>query len=46
MPMIHVPRDGAKLGEFTLEQIRDGLRTGQFRATDLGWRSGMAGGQH
>jgi hypothetical protein len=42
MPMIHVARDGAKLGEFTLEQIRDGLRTGQFRATDLGWQSGMA----
>src|SRR4051812_5478060 len=40
--MIHVARDGAKLGEFTLEQIRDGLSTGQFRATDLGWQSGMA----
>jgi hypothetical protein len=42
MPMIHVARDGAKLGEFTLEQIQEGLRTGQFRATDLGWQSGMA----
>src|SRR2546423_12181296 len=42
MPMIHVARDGAKLGEFTLEQIREGLRTGQFRPTDLGWQSGMA----
>ena len=42
MPMIHVARDGAKLGEFTLEQIRQGLTTGQFRATDLGWQSGMA----
>jgi hypothetical protein len=42
MPMIHVARDGAKLGEFTLEQIREGLGTGQFRATDLGWQSGMA----
>ena len=39
--MIHVARDGAKLGEFTLEQIRAGLGTGQFRATDLGWQSGM-----
>ena len=39
--MIQVARDGAKLGEFTLEQIRDGLSTGQFRATDLGWQSGM-----
>src|SRR3954467_8988864 len=41
MPMIHVARDGAKLGEFTLEQIRQGLATGQFRSTDLGWQSGM-----
>ena len=39
--MIHVARDGAKLGEFTLEQIRAGLGTGQFQPTDLGWRSGM-----
>jgi hypothetical protein len=42
MPMIHVARDGAKLGEFTLEQIQEGLRTGQFRSTDLGWQPGMA----
>src|SRR4051812_10648996 len=42
MPMIHVARDGAKLGEFTLEQIRQGLTTGQFRPSDLGWQSGMA----
>ena len=42
MPLIHVARDGAKLGEFTLEQIREGLGTGQFRPTDLGWQSGMA----
>jgi hypothetical protein len=42
MPMIHVARDGAKIGEFTLEQIRAGLGTGQFRPTDLGWQPGMA----
>ena len=42
MATIHVARDGAKLGEFTLEQIREGLGTGQFRPTDLGWQSGMA----
>jgi hypothetical protein len=42
MPMIHVARDGVKLGEFTLEQIREGLGTGQFRPTDLGWQAGMA----
>ena len=40
--MIHVARDGAKIGEFTLEQIQAGLTTGQFRPTDLGWQSGMA----
>ena len=42
MASIHVARDGAKVGEFSLEQIREGLGTGQFRATDLGWQSGMA----
>lgn len=42
MPTIHVARDGAKLGEFTLEQIQAGLATGQFRPTDLGWQTGMA----
>jgi hypothetical protein len=40
--MIHVARDGAKLGEFTLEQIRAGLASGQFRLTDLGWQTGMS----
>jgi hypothetical protein len=39
--MIHVARDGAKLGEFTLEQVQAGLASGQFRPTDLGWQSGM-----
>lgn len=42
MATIHVARDGAKLGEFSLEQVREGLGTGQFRPTDLGWQSGMA----
>jgi hypothetical protein len=41
MAMIQVARDGAKLGEFTPEQVREGLETGQFRATDLGWQPGM-----
>lgn len=41
MPTIHIARDGAKLGEFTLDQIRAGLETGQFRLSDLGWQSGM-----
>jgi hypothetical protein len=42
MATIHVARDGAKLGEFSLEQIREGLGTGQFRPTDLGWQTGMS----
>jgi hypothetical protein len=42
MPLIHVARDGAKLGEFTPEQVRDGFQTGQFRPTDLGWQSGLS----
>lgn len=42
MATIHVARDGAKLGEFPLEQVREGLGTGQFRPSDLGWQSGMA----
>ena len=42
MATIHVARDGAKLGEFSLEQIREGLGTGQFRSTDLGWQPGLA----
>ena len=42
MALIHVARDGAKIGEFTVEEIRDGFGTGQFRTTDLGWQSGMA----
>src|SRR5687768_7597004 len=42
MATIHVARDGAKLGEFSIEQVREGLKTGQFRPTDLGWQTGMA----
>ena len=42
MALVHVARDGAKLGEFSLEQIREGMGTGQFRPTDLGWQTGMA----
>jgi hypothetical protein len=42
MDKIHVGRAGSKLGEFSLEDIRAGLVTGQFLGTDLGWRPGMA----
>lgn len=42
MESIHVARDGAKLGSFSLEEIREGLRTGKFFPADLGWQTGMS----
>ena len=42
MGTIHVARAGATLGTFSVEEVRDGLRTGKFLSTDLGWQSGMA----
>jgi len=41
MAMIHVSRGAASLGAFPEEEIREGLRTGRFVSTDLGWREGM-----
>ena len=35
-------RAGTQLGQFTLEQIRDGLKSGQFAWTDNYWKAGMA----
>jgi hypothetical protein len=40
--MIHVNRSGTNLGIFSEEDVREGLRTGRFVSTDLGWREGMA----
>ncbi len=42
MAMIHVSRSGAQLGVFEEEKVREGLRTGEFIGTDLGWMEGMA----
>ena len=42
MANIHVSRSGATLGIFEEEKIREGLRTGEFIGTDLGWMEGMA----
>jgi hypothetical protein len=39
--MIHVNRGATSLGTFSEEDVRDGLRTGRFLSTDLGWREGM-----
>ena len=45
MAMIHVNRGATSLGAFSEEEVRDGLRTGRFVLTDIGWREGMANWQ-
>jgi hypothetical protein len=42
MAMIHVNRGATSLGGFSEEEVREGLRTGRFALTDIGWREGMA----
>src|SRR5437762_9959267 len=42
MAMIHVNRGATSLGTFSEEDVREGLRSGRFAPTDLGWREGMA----
>jgi hypothetical protein len=37
----HVGRDGQQFGQFTEEQIRQGLESGRFLPSDLVWREGM-----
>ena len=39
--MIHVNRGATSLGAFPDEEVREGLRTGRFASSDLGWREGM-----
>ena len=41
MAMIHISRSGTTLGIFEEEKVREGLRTGEFIGTDLGWMEGM-----
>jgi hypothetical protein len=41
MAMIHVSRSGATLGVFEEARVREGLATGEFIGTDLGWTEGM-----
>jgi hypothetical protein len=45
MAMIHVNRGATSLGAFPEEEVREGLRTGRFVPTDIGWREGMANWQ-
>src|SRR5947207_15498895 len=42
MAMIHVNRGATGLGVFSEEEVREGLRTGRFVPTDIGWHEGMA----
>jgi len=41
MSDIQVNRGETKLGVFSEEEIKEGLRSGRFLATDIGWREGM-----
>jgi hypothetical protein len=41
MAMIHVSRGATSLGAFPEEQVREGLRSGRFAPSDLGWRESM-----
>jgi hypothetical protein len=45
MAMIHVNRGATSLGAFSEEEVREGLRTGRFVPTDIGWREGMTSWQ-
>jgi hypothetical protein len=45
MAMIHVNRGATSLGAFPEEEVREGLRTGRFVSSDIGWREGMASWQ-
>jgi hypothetical protein len=45
MAMIHVNRGATTLGAFSDEEVREGLRTGRFAPSDIGWREGMASWQ-
>jgi hypothetical protein len=45
MAMIHVNRGTTNLGVFSEQEVREGLSTGRFAPTDIGWREGMANSQ-
>ena len=42
MAMIHINRSGQSLGVFDETRVRQGLATGEFIGTDLGWTEGMS----
>lgn len=41
MATIHITRGTTSQGTFSEEEVREGLRTGRFTLTDLGWKEGM-----
>lgn len=41
MSKLHINRDRQNLGQFTPEQVSEGLAEGRFLPTDLAWREGM-----
>src|SRR5689334_2096599 len=41
MATIHIARGGTSLGTFSVDEVREGLKMGQFHPTDLGWQEGM-----
>jgi hypothetical protein len=45
MAMIHVNRGTTSLGVFSEQEVREGLSTGRFVPTDIGWREGLASWQ-
>lgn len=42
MALIHIARDHKPFGTVTEEELRDGVFSGKYVATDLVWREGMA----
>ena len=41
MATIHITRGTTSQGTFSEDEVREGLRTGRFIASDLGWKEGM-----
>jgi hypothetical protein len=41
MNKIHIARDRQSLGQFSPEEVAEGLASGRFLASDLGWREPM-----
>ena len=45
MGSIHINRNRQSLGQFTDQEVADGLQSGRFRPDDLGWHESMASWQ-